>query len=117
MKGNLKILLADNTIRLTIFASLVLIIMQGVLIAFFFNKLPPLVPLLNSQPWGETRLYPYWMSVLILPVLIFVFIVNHFLGAIFYKKNSLVGRILVFNAFLFIFLAAIAFVQIILLVF
>ncbi len=117
MKGSLKTLFSDNSIKLTAIASIFLILFQGILSLVFFQKLPILVPLLNSQPWGVGRLYPSWTVLLICPLLIFTFVVNNLLSAVFYKKNTLVSRVLIFNGFLFVLLATIAFIQILFLVF
>lgn len=84
---------------------------------FFFSKLPPLIPLLNSRPWGESRLEPSSTILLIPLIIIVVFFLNNFLSAVFYRRNSLIARILAFNSLLFIGLSLVALTQISLLVF
>ena len=117
MRGSLSLILSDNIIRVSFYSSLVIIIAQCILILLTFNRLPPLVPFLNSQPWGVERLYAS-QTILFIPfVLAIVFIINNFLSLIYYKQNSLASRILSFNAFLFIILGFLAYVQIVLLVF
>ena len=117
MKDNLNLILSDNLIKIAIFSSGFLILFQALLILLFFPKLPPLIPFLNSQPWGEERLYPANIVFLIPVLLIIIFVINNFLSAAFYKRNTLMARILSFNSLLFIFLCLLAFAQIILLVF
>ena len=95
----------------------ILIVGELVLIALIYPKLPPLIPFLNSQPWGEARLYPSWTILLVAPSVILVFFINGFLGTAFYNKNTLIARILSFNSLLFALLSFFAFVQIIFLVF
>ncbi len=117
MRGNLNLILSDNIIKISFYSSLIIIILACVLILTTFNRLPPLIPFLNSQPWGVERLYESFAVFAILPVLAGVFIFNNFLSLIYYKKNTLAARILSFNAFLFIFLGFLAYIQIVLLVF
>jgi hypothetical protein len=117
MKGNFRLIFADKFIKISILTSIFLILIQVILIVLYLSSLPPLIPLLNSQPWGFSRLYPSQSILLIPPVLVTVFSLNYLLSALFYRNNILISRILVFNSLLFIFLALLAFVQIIFLVF
>ncbi len=117
MRDSLKLLFADNLIRISIILSLVLTLVQIVLILIFFSKLPPLVPFLNSQPWGMERLSPR-STIFLLPLFLMgVFALNNFLSASFYLRNTLISRILSFNSLLFILLGLLAFIQIVFLVF
>lgn len=117
MKGNFRLLFSDKLIRITILLSVVLIISQVILIAVFYSNLPPLIPFLNSQSWGAGRLYAPWVVLSIPAALVLVFVLNNSLGIAFYTKNTLISRILSFNALLFSLLAFLAFIQIIFLVF
>ena len=117
MRGNFSLILSDNIIRISFYSSLIIIIVQCILILITFNRLPPLIPFLNSQPWGIDRLYASNVVFVIPFVLAIVFIINNFLSLIYYKQNTLASRILSFNAFLFIILGFLAYVQIVLLVF
>lgn len=117
MKETLSFIYSDNLIKISFFASISLIIFQTILILVSYQKLPPLIPFFNSQPWGVERLGPS-AAILIMPFLLFtIFAVNNVLSNIFYKQNSLIARILSFNSFLFILLGFLAYVQIVLLVF
>ena len=117
MKEDLRHILSDNLIRISVVSSCILIMLQILLSIFFIPRFPPLIPLLNSQPWGGDRLFPP-SSALIIPIsFIIIFLVNNLASAIFYKKNMLAARILSFNSFLFILLGILAYIQIIFLVF
>lgn len=117
MRSNLRLIAGDNLIRISLILSTILMIVQTALIVIFFPKLPPLIPFLNSRPWGETRLYPSQVVFIIPAVFVIIFLINNFLSALFYKKNTLASRILSFNCLLFIFIGIIAFVQITFMVF
>ena len=117
MKSNIKALLSDNLIKIALLVSMALIIGQTVLIAIYYQKFPPLIPFLNSRPWGAERLVPSTLIFLIPAVSMIVYILNNFLAAVFYRKNTLVARILSFNALLLIFLGLLAYIQIVFLVF
>jgi len=117
MKDNLRPFINDNFIKISLFSSIVLIIVQVVFIVIFSPSLPPIIPLLNSQPWGVARLYPSSYILFLVPISLIIFAANNFLSSYFYKKNTLIARILCFNASLFIFLGLLAYIQIILLVF
>ena len=117
MRGGLSLILSDNIIKISFYSSLIIIIAQCILLLVTFNKLPPLIPFLNSQPWGIDRLYASKVVFVIPFVLAVVFIINNFLSLFYYRENTLASRILSFNAFLFILLGFMAYIQIVLLVF
>jgi len=117
MRENIKLALSDNLIKISIATSSILIVTQVILTVLFVPKFPPLIPFLNSQPWGPDRLFPAAIAFLIPFSFIIIFLINNSASAIFYQKNTLAARILSFNALLFIFLGILAFVQIIFLVF
>ncbi|OGH15050.1 MAG: hypothetical protein A3G66_02780 [Candidatus Levybacteria bacterium RIFCSPLOWO2_12_FULL_39_17] len=116
MKGNLKLIFSDNIIKNSIFASIFLILTQTILILILFKQFPPLIPILNSQPWGTERLFSSSIVFLLPLFLTAIFILNNSLSAIYYKKSILIARILSFNSFLFIFLGILAYIQIIFLI-
>lgn len=117
MRGSLNLILSDSIIKTSFYFSLGVIILTCVLILLTFSRLQPLIPFLNSQPWGPDRLYTS-KAVFVIPfILAGVFLINNILSIYYYKENTLVSRILSFNAFLFIFLGFLAYIQIVLLVF
>lgn len=117
MRGNFRLILSDNLIKISFTVSLFLIFLQVLLTVIFINHLPPLIPFLNSKEWGASRLLPSSSIILVPLAFLGVFIVNNFLSGVFYKKNTLISRLLSFNSLLFIFLGILAFIQIIFLVF
>lgn len=117
MKNSFSFIFSDNIIKVTFYIAITLVIIQAIIVLFAFTKLPPLIPFINSRPWGQTRLFPSSSVLLIPTILIVVFVINNFLSVYFYKRNSLVARLLAFNALLFIALTLIALIQIFLLVF
>ena len=117
MKDNLKELFSDNLIKICLFLSVVFMLVQTLLVIIFYYKFPPLIPFLNSRPWGEERLVPSGLILLIPAASLIVFFLNNFLASVFYRKNTLVSRILVFNCLLLIFLGLMSYIQIIFLVF
>lgn len=117
MRGSIKLVWADNLIRISLLSSLLLMVFLSIVVVVLYSKFPPLIPLINSQPWGESRLVGS-QAIFILPLSLFlIFLFNNFLSAFFYKKNTLVSRILSFNSLLLIIIGFIAFVEIFFLVF
>lgn len=117
MKDNFKLLFSDSIIRMSLIISVILISLQTALIAFFYSKLPPLVPVLNSQTWGNERLYSSSVTLLFPIILLLILITNIFTSSFYYKKHSLIARILSFNSLICIILSLLAYLQIILLVY
>lgn len=74
--------------------SLVLVFISFLYIMIFYPRLPPLFPLFNQMPWGETRLGV--KEQIFIPLFIAsVIIVGNFLFASFvYEKIPLISRIL-----------------------
>src|SRR3989344_1739851 len=99
MRGNFSLILSDNIIRISFYSSLAIIILQCILLSVTFNRLPPLIPFLNSQPWGVGRLYESWVVFIIPLVLAIVFVINNFLSLVYYRANTLASRILSFPIF------------------
>jgi hypothetical protein len=98
--GNLgkfwQITLHSRLLRL----SLVLFIAQIVLIIWFYNQLPPEIPLFFSRPWGEQ-----WLTssslIIILPLFSLVTLLLNYSLAIFYhQKKLLLSQLLVVFAFI-----------------
>ena len=81
------------------FANIAIIGAQVLLIFLSWNKLPPEIPLLYSQPWGTDQLAPGFM-ILLLPLLsFFVLAVNLSLSKIF--KDKLVSKLFSFTGLIF----------------
>jgi hypothetical protein len=117
MRNNFKILLSDSVIKIALYISVSIIVLQTILTGFFFNNLPPVIPFFNSQPWGEARLFNSW-GILFIPVILLLgFCINAIIASLFYKMHALIARMIIFNGLLFVVLGFLAFLQIVLLVF
>ena len=117
MRERFSLTLSDNFIRISLALSLLFLIPSIVLIVLSYEKLPPLIPLFNSMPWGEERLFASTINIFFPLILLSIFVVNLLIGSIIYKKFALAARILSFNSLLFITLAFLAYIQILFLVF
>ncbi len=114
---NSKLLMKDNVVKISLSFSFFIFLVTGTLVAFLYNKFPPYVPLLNSLSWGVERIVPTRVILFLLPVFLTMIIVNFLLSTAIYKKNPLLGRIIVFNAFLFSLLVFLAITEVIFLIF
>jgi hypothetical protein len=87
------------------FAGLLLII-EAISIGIFYFSLPPLIPLFNQMPWGESRLAA--KTGIFLPVLIATsfFFLNFFLLIKLYEKIPLISRMLSITTLLITLLSA-----------
>lgn len=100
MNGISSLVKADKIIRWGITFSLILLFLQAVLLAIFYFKLPPVVPLFNQLPWGEARLgirleifLPFGFTTIFL-------LFNYVLLTKLYVTMPLVSRIIGITTFL-----------------
>ena len=117
MKDNFKLLLKDNVVKVSLIFSLVFIFTMGLLLLFLYKSLPPYAPLLNSLSWGEDRIVPTKILLFLIPLTLSVTASNFLLGGFLYKKNPLLGRIVIFNSFLISLLVFLAVCEVLFLVF
>ena len=81
-------------------------LLQMALIFYSFSKLPPVVPLFYSKPWGEGILAPK-MGLFLLPLTVFLFtFLNFFIVRIWVRGNFFLYRILVVFSLLAAFAAS-----------
>jgi len=85
---------ADKIIRWGMTFSLTLLAIQVILIAVFYFKLPPVVPLFNQLPWGDDRLGAKYELFLPLVITGIFFLFNYFLLRRLYPTMPLVSRII-----------------------
>jgi hypothetical protein len=73
--------------------SILLTLLTILYIAINYQNLPPLIPVFNQLPWGNSRLVP--LNGIFIPVVIFtvIFIFNVLFTSIVYSKNPLIARI------------------------
>lgn len=93
-----------------------LLIIQVGLILWYFNQLPPELPLFYSRNWGQSWLSST-SSIFILPLFsLIVMIINYSLAIYFYNRKSLLSQLLVVFSFILSFLCTVAVIEIISLV-
>ncbi len=95
-----NIVKADKIIRWGMTFSFILILSQAGLLAVFYLKLPPVIPLFNQLPWGEDRLGAKYEFLLPLFITATFFIFNYILLKKLYKATPLVSRIIGITTFL-----------------
>ena len=104
MKKYFKILKKDKlVIRLFIITFLILCF-TFIFALFNYTKLPPLLPIFNQLPWGQSRL-SITPGIFIPTILaLSIFIINLLLAAFNYEKYPLLARLFAITAFLISFL-------------
>src|SRR5882762_3448040 len=85
---------ADKIIRWGMTFSFVLLLLQAGILALFFLKLPPVMPLFNQLPWGESRLGATYEFLLPLVISSVFFLFNYVLLRKLYITMPLVSRII-----------------------
>ena len=85
---------ADKIIRWGMVFSFLLLLSQAVLIALFYLKLPPVLPLFNQLPWGVDRLGTNYEIFLPLVITSVFFLFNYFLLRKLYITMPLISRII-----------------------
>lgn len=94
MNAAFKQVRADKIIRLGMTISLALILLHACYIAFFYLSLPPILPLYNQMPWGESRLGARIEILIPLATTIIFFVINYILLARLYTTMPLVSRMI-----------------------
>jgi hypothetical protein len=89
-----NIVKADKIIRWGMTFSFVLLLLQAGILALFFLKLPPVMPLFNQLPWGESRLGATYEFLLPLVISSVFFLFNYVLLRKLYITMPLVSRII-----------------------
>lgn len=98
MRGFFKNLALDKITRIG-FAGTLGIVMLGVgVIIFYYNSLPPFVPIFNQLSWGEQRLGVKSSILFPLSIAFVIFLFNFVLALVVYKKIPLVSRILAISS-------------------
>lgn len=96
--------------------SFLMLIIQLVTILWFFNQLPPELPLYYSQNWGQPWLAST-SSIFILPLFsLIVFIINYSLAIYFYNKKIILTQFLTIFSFIVSLFCTISVIEIISLV-
>lgn len=117
MKGRINLLFRDKFLLYSLTLTAIFLTISVLLVVFSYKSLPPLIPLFNSMPWGVTRLYSSEV-VLILPlVFLLVILINTTITLLIYNRFTLLSRLITFNSFLVCLLGALAYLQILFLIY
>lgn len=100
MKKYFKNLKQDRLIRWLFIISLLLLIITLVTIIISYSKLPPLIPLYNQLPWGESRLSSTIGIFIPLIFSLSILIINFILSAVSYSLSPLISRVFSITTFL-----------------
>jgi cytochrome c oxidase subunit IV len=93
MKKHFKYLRQDRLILRLFILSFVLLSLAFIYIIFSYSSLPPVLPIFNQLPWGESRL-SITPGIFIPPIIALVFIIlNMFFAAYSYEKSPLLARL------------------------
>lgn len=117
MKDRIKNFSKDRFVLYSTGAAFIFFVISLILVLFSYSQLPPLVPILNSMPWGIGRLYDSSVILLLPLVMIVVIFVNTTVSLFIYRRFTLLGRIISFNSLLFCLLATLAYLQILFLIY
>jgi len=109
--------LSDRFIRFALISAFGLFLIQSVLTTLLYKKIPTLIPFFNNMAWGEERLAPKVLLVVLLFLYIFIIITHNILAERFYEKYPLLSRIVSAISVLFVALGFFAFIKILFLVF
>ncbi len=94
MKVFFKDIRNDKITRLGFTSSFGIVLASLVFVLFYYNSLPPFIPIFNQLPWGEQRL---GTTIAIFLPLLFAFLIllfNLFLSLLTHKSLPLVSRML-----------------------
>ncbi len=89
-----KVFTSDRIIFWTTVLSFFLLLISFALILFFYQKLPPFIPIFNQKPWGMERLGNKEQFFFPSSIAFLAFITNLILSVNIYPKNPLLSRIL-----------------------
>lgn len=89
-----KYIIDDKITRLGFVGAFGVMLASIVFVLFYYNRLPPFIPIFNQLPWGEQRLGT--TAAIFLPTLIafLIFLFNLFLSELTYERLPLVSRMI-----------------------
>ena len=116
IKKELDALLENKTTRFSIRLSLSLLALIIILIAVFWGKLPPQLPLFYSKTWGKDQLASKWWF-LTLPFICFLIVILDLrLASLFLKKEEWLAKILVWTAVILALLVSTTIIRVLLII-
>lgn len=106
----------NKTISLCLRFNFFFLVAQGAILALFWRKLPPQVPLFYSRPWGRDQLVSP-VGLLVLPALsLLIFLANLTIASLIPGEEKLAPQLLVIFATVFNFLCLITLFKIVTLI-
>ena len=104
MKKYFKILKKDKLVVRLFIVTFVILCFTFIFTLFNYSKLPPLLPIFNQLPWGQSRLSI--TSGIFIPIILAlsIFIINLLLAAVNYEKYPLLARLFAITTCLIAFL-------------
>lgn len=84
----------DKIVYYSSLSSLVTILLSSVIVGIFYRLIPPIIPLYNQMPWGETRLAAKSALFLLLALGFGIYILNLIILHYLYNSIPLLSRIL-----------------------
>jgi hypothetical protein len=101
--------LNSRFLRLSIF----LFVFQLIIIIWFYNRLPPEIPIFFSRPWGTAWLSST-SSIFILPLFsLLTLLTNYFLALFYHQKKLILSQLLVTFAFIISLFSTVSLIKII----
>ena len=115
MKEFFKEIRLDKIIRLSMLLSTIFVFIGILLLGFFYRILPPLVPVFNQLPWGESRLGPTYFLFIPYGVIVIIGLSNIYISKRMYTSMPLIARIMSLTTFFVTILILIFTIRIVLL--
>ena len=103
----------DKTVLRLVRWNLFFLGLQGVVIWWKFNELPPEIPLFYTRPWGEEQLTEVH-NIFGLPIMsLAVLVINNFIASTMKEKGKILVFLLSLSSLLFSFLALVSIFKIV----
>lgn len=102
MKEAINLLFSDKIIRIGVTISLVILFIILVIVLIYYRNLPPVIPIYNQMPWGESRLGSKLELFFPLLLTVFFFVLNLLFALYGYRRMPLVSRTLTITGLLLV---------------
>ena len=100
MKVFFKDVINDKITRLGFMCAFGIVLISLVFVLFYYNRLPPFIPIFNQLPWGEQRLGGTLTIFIPASIALLILIINLIISELVYKKIPLVSRMLAVTSLL-----------------
>ncbi|MDO8261303.1 MAG: hypothetical protein Q7T50_07500 [Candidatus Magasanikbacteria bacterium] len=86
--------LNDKTSFWSFLVSIIFVLLEVLLIALYWRRLPPEIPLFYSKPWGSAML-AHQLFIWLIPLIAFLFLFVNFCIVIFFmQENKFLNRVM-----------------------